>query len=102
LKPLVDYIENPNAVTENEARKFLSFETTKWLYTNGAENVTKISPDGYTLDQYYLDRTAMMKYNWHYSEIMGPTWHYMKRGTPTFINISRLPWLFPARMTNSF
>ena len=28
----------------------------KWLYTDGAEDHSKISPDGYTIDQYYLNR----------------------------------------------
>jgi pimeloyl-ACP methyl ester carboxylesterase len=56
LRPLVDYIQNQNAETEKGVRVFLSFGTTKWLYTDGAEDVSKISPDSYTIDQYYLDR----------------------------------------------
>lgn len=56
LNPLVAYIQNQNTETEKEARNFLSFESTKWLYTDGADNVSKISPDTYTLDQYHLDR----------------------------------------------
>lgn len=56
LKPLVDYIQDANAETEKAARGFLSFGATQWQYTDGAEDVLKISPDSYTLDQYYLDR----------------------------------------------
>jgi pimeloyl-ACP methyl ester carboxylesterase len=56
LKPLVDYIENQNEETERAVRFFLSFEANHWLHTDGAEDVLKISPDSYTLDQYYLDR----------------------------------------------
>lgn len=56
LGALVAYIQNQNAETEQGARGFLTFETTKWLYEDGAEDVSKISPDGYTIDQYYLDR----------------------------------------------
>lgn len=56
LGPLVAYIQNQNAETEKGARGFLSFDTIKWLYTDGAENVSKISPDSYTTDQYYLSR----------------------------------------------
>ena len=56
LTPLVDYIQNQNAATEKGARGFLSFDTTRWLYTDGAEDVSKISPDSYVTDQYYLDR----------------------------------------------
>ena len=56
LNPLVAYIQNPNAETENGARSYLSADAVKWLYTEGAENLSKISPDGYTIDQYYLSR----------------------------------------------
>lgn len=58
LKPLVDYIQNQNAETEKAVRFFLSFDANKWLHTDGAEDVSKISPDTYTIDQYYLDRTG--------------------------------------------
>ena len=56
LIPLVDYIQNQNAGTEQAVRGFLSPDTTRWLYTDGAEDVLKISPDSYTIDQYYLNR----------------------------------------------
>ncbi len=56
LAPLVAYIQSPNAETEKAARGFLAPETTKWQYTFGAEDVNKVSPDSYTLDQAYLDR----------------------------------------------
>ena len=56
LKPLVAYIQNPNAETEKGARGFLSIDATKWQYTDGAEDVSRISPDSYTTDQFYLDR----------------------------------------------
>ena len=58
LKPLVAYIQNQNAETEQGARSFLSFDTIKWLYTDGAEDISKVSPDSYTTDQYYLSRTG--------------------------------------------
>ena len=58
LKPLVDYIQNQNSETEKAVRFFLSFDANKWLHTDGAEDVLKISPDTYTIDQYYLDRTG--------------------------------------------
>ena len=56
LSPLVAYIQNQNPQTEQDVRSFLSFDTIKWLYTDGAEDVSKISPDSYVVDQYYLDR----------------------------------------------
>lgn len=56
LKPLVDYLRDPSPETEKEARSILTAEGTKWQYTDGAEDVTKVSPDSYTTDQYFLDR----------------------------------------------
>jgi pimeloyl-ACP methyl ester carboxylesterase len=56
LNPLVAYIQNQNPETEKGARSYLSFDAVKWLYTVGAEDHSKISPDGYTIDQFYLNR----------------------------------------------
>jgi pimeloyl-ACP methyl ester carboxylesterase len=56
LIPLVNYIQNQTEDTEKGARFFLSSDAVKWLYTEGVEDVSKISPDGYTIDQYYLGR----------------------------------------------
>jgi len=56
LAPLVAYIQNQNAETEQGARGFLSFDAVKWLYTDGAETASKISPDSYSIDHYYLNR----------------------------------------------
>ena len=56
LQPLVAYIQNENLETEKGARSFLSPEAIRWLYTNGAEDVSKVSPDSYTLDQSYISR----------------------------------------------
>lgn len=58
LMPLVSYIQNQTEDTEKGARFFLSSDAVKWLYTEGAEDVSKISPDGYTIDQYYLSRSG--------------------------------------------
>jgi len=56
LKPLVDYMQNPNPETEKGVRGLLTLEGTKWQYTDGAEDLSKISPDSYTTDQHFLDR----------------------------------------------
>ncbi len=56
LQPLVAYIQQPNAETEKAARGFLAPAATRWQYTAGAVDASKISPDSYITDQYYLDR----------------------------------------------
>jgi len=58
LNPLVAYVQNQNEETENGARAYLLPEAVKWLYTEGAEDLSKISPDSYTIDQYYLSRAG--------------------------------------------
>ncbi len=52
--PLVNYFRNPNEETEKAAREILT--STKWQYTDGAGDVSKISPDSYTMDDFYLSR----------------------------------------------
>jgi pimeloyl-ACP methyl ester carboxylesterase len=37
-------------------RRFLAPETTTWQYTHGVPEVTAVSPDGYSLDNFYLAR----------------------------------------------
>jgi len=56
LEPLTTYIQNPDAAHEEKARFFLTPEATRWQYLNGADNAASISPDSYTIDQYYLNR----------------------------------------------
>jgi len=58
LEPLVTYIQKPDAEHEEAARVFLTLAATKWLYLNGAGDETRISPDSYITDQYYLDRAG--------------------------------------------
>lgn len=52
--PLVNYFTSPNAETEKGARAILA--STKWQYTDGAENIEHINPDSYILDDFYLAR----------------------------------------------
>ena len=56
VKPLFNYMENPNSETEKGARTLLHIDATKWQYTDGATDLSKISPDSYNTDQRYLDR----------------------------------------------
>jgi pimeloyl-ACP methyl ester carboxylesterase len=54
VQPLVSYFKKQNLETEKGARAILT--TTKWQYTDGVEDISRISPDSYVSDQYYLDR----------------------------------------------
>lgn len=54
--PFKSFWENRNTETEAPIRSLLAAETTKFQYTHGARDLSKISPDSYTFDQVFLDR----------------------------------------------
>ncbi len=54
--PIRAYWENPSQTNRDALRAFLAPETTVWQYTHGVPDVTAVSPDGYSLDNYYLSR----------------------------------------------
>ncbi len=47
---------NRNPETEKPVRELLKKETTIFQYTHGVKDVSRISPDSYTVDQLFLDR----------------------------------------------
>jgi pimeloyl-ACP methyl ester carboxylesterase len=54
--PIRAYWEDPSAANRDALRAFLKPETTIWQYTNGVADANAISPDGYSLDNFYLAR----------------------------------------------
>jgi len=54
--PIRAYWEAPTEANRQALRAMLTPETTKWQYTHGVPDATSVSPDGYTLDDYYLAR----------------------------------------------
>jgi pimeloyl-ACP methyl ester carboxylesterase len=57
--PIRAYWENASEANREALRAFLKPETTKWQYTHGTPDPTAISPDGYSLDNYYLAKPGM-------------------------------------------
>ncbi len=55
-EPLRNLWSNRNAETEKAVRGLLAAKTTKFQYMHGVKDATKISPDSYTFDQFFLDR----------------------------------------------
>ncbi|WP_263373157.1 alpha/beta fold hydrolase [Granulicella aggregans] len=85
-----------NRTPENEAATrtaMLSFETTRFQYTHGTKNPAAISPDSYTLDQYFLDRPGNaeiqidLAYDYQNNLKHYPTWQAFFRNyqPPTLI-----------------
>lgn len=54
--PIRAYWQEPSQANRDALRMMLKPETTIWQYTHGVADTTAVSPDGYTLDNFYLAR----------------------------------------------
>lgn len=54
--PIRAYWREPTQAHRDALRSFLSPETTLWQYTHGVSDPAAVSPDGYSLDEFYLAR----------------------------------------------
>jgi pimeloyl-ACP methyl ester carboxylesterase len=54
--PIRAYWQDPSAKNRAALRAFLSPETTIWQYTHGVADTSRVAPDGYSLDNFYLAR----------------------------------------------
>jgi pimeloyl-ACP methyl ester carboxylesterase len=54
--PIRAYWREPTQAHRDALRSFLSPETTRWQYTHGVSDPATVSPDGYSLDAFYLAR----------------------------------------------
>ncbi len=57
--PVRAYWNDPSEQNRAALRSFLTPETTIWQYTHGAADVSLVSPDGYSLDNFYLARPGV-------------------------------------------
>src|SRR5271170_7857270 len=54
--PIRAYWQEASEANREALRAFLKPEATVWQYTHGVPDPTMVSPDGYSLDNYYLTR----------------------------------------------
>jgi pimeloyl-ACP methyl ester carboxylesterase len=54
--PIRTYWREPTKANREALRSFLSPETTFWQYTHGVADPSVVSPDGYSLDDFYMAR----------------------------------------------
>lgn len=54
--PMKPFWENRTPDTERPVRSLLTLDMTIFQYTHGVKDVSRISPDAYTVDQHFLDR----------------------------------------------
>ncbi len=55
-KPIRSYWQDASPTNREALRAFLAPEFTVWQYTHGVPDATNVSPDGYSLDNFYLGR----------------------------------------------
>lgn len=56
--PVRAYWKDPSAANREAIRMLVQPETTVWQYTHGVPDETRVGPDGYGLDNYYLARAG--------------------------------------------
>lgn len=54
--PIRAYWQDASAANREALRALLTRETTIWQYTHGVPDASVVSPDGYSLDDYYMNR----------------------------------------------
>ncbi|MEM5436870.1 alpha/beta hydrolase [Paraburkholderia diazotrophica] len=54
--PIRAYWQDPSQANRDALRALLTRATTVWQYTHGVPDTTAVSPDGYSLDDYYMSR----------------------------------------------
>ena len=54
--PIRAYWKDASDANRQALRQFLAPETTIWQYTHGVADISIVSPDGYSLDNFYLAR----------------------------------------------
>ena len=54
--PIRAYWRDPSPANRDALRSLLTPETTRWQYTHGVPDPTAVSPDGMSLDNFYMAR----------------------------------------------
>ena len=57
--PIRAYWQQPSQANRDALRDFLKPEATIWQYTHGVQDTAAVSPDGYSLDNFYLARPGV-------------------------------------------
>ena len=102
--PIKAYWKERSPENEKPLRGFLTIETTKWQYVNGARDEEAISPDNWHLDQLLMDRPGNkqiqldMFYDYGSNPPLYPQWqaYFREHQPPTLIVWGKNDYIFPA------
>ncbi len=103
-KSLKAYWKEPKSKEKREAlRALLTYDATKWQYTDGVKNVDLVSPDGAAHDQFLLDRPGNdeiqldMFLSYGSNPALYPSWqeYFRKHQPPMLIVWGKNDQIFP-------
>jgi pimeloyl-ACP methyl ester carboxylesterase len=108
--PIKKYWKDRSAQNAEPLRKLLTYESTKWQYTNGVRNVEYISPDAWTADQYLLDRPGneeiqmQLFYDYSSNPPLYPKWqaYFRNYQPPTLVVWGKNDFIFPAEGAETY
>jgi len=90
--PMKPFWANRNSETEKPVRNLLTKETTIFQYTHGVADPDRISPDSYTVDQFFLDRPGNaaiqldLLHNYQSNVALYDCWHeYFRNRQPRML-----------------
>jgi pimeloyl-ACP methyl ester carboxylesterase len=90
--PMKPFWANRNSETEKPVRALLTKEMTIFQYTHGVTDPARISPDSYTVDQFFLDRPGNaaiqldLLYNYQSNVALYDRWHeYFRNRRPRML-----------------
>lgn len=98
------YWQDRSSENAGKLKYLVTLEATKWQYTNGVRNPEAISPDTWTMDQLFLDRSGNAEiqlalfYSYGTNPPLYPQWqeYFRKYQPPTLIVWGKNDTIFPA------
>jgi pimeloyl-ACP methyl ester carboxylesterase len=103
--PVQAYWKDPSPANREAVRTMVRPETTIWQYTHGVPDETRVSPDGYGLDNYYLARPGAdeiqldLLLDYASNVALYPAWQeYFRTSRPPLLAVwgSNDPFFIPA------
>jgi pimeloyl-ACP methyl ester carboxylesterase len=103
--PIKAYWNDPTPEHREATAGMLTPETTKWQYMEGVQDPSSLSPDGYNLDQYFLERSGQrdiqldLFYDYRNNIAMYPRLHeYFRKHQPPLLAVwgKHDPFFLPA------
>ena len=102
--PFRAYWQDRGEETAKPLAGFLNLEATKWQYTHGTRNPQAISPDAWTVDQYFQDRPGnkaiqlQLFYDYGSNPPLYPEWqaYFRRHQPPTLVVWGKNDQIFPA------